>query len=367
MQRIAPTLLATTLGIALACDVVRAEVPPRIAAMVPLLDAPELAVRERAMNDLLDPELGVTFDQIESLITPDLSPEQRVRLTMLARERFRTTPRGALGIQWNANQDREVPGLVISEVKDGFDARTKLRAGDRIIDVDGVQIIQSDDVRAAILSHAPGDEMSVIVERDGEIVETRVRLGDQTALGQGALPEMSYYLERAFRLRTSRWPAPSEQRVISTGLNDADWIAPGDGASQSDARTQQLRVALERLAAPAVLPGGRARDGSDRLDLLAGADTWQLAMNEQQGQPFLRASDPETLRRRADLSMLLNDVNMRVMHLEQARKASPDQDELRTILDERARLDALRARLASELSRLDRAATAELRIQQLEP
>jgi S1-C subfamily serine protease len=69
----------------------------------------------------------------------------------------------------------EVGGLV-----DGGPAeRGGLREGDRIVEIGGQAVRDSDDVSAVVNAHQPGDEVPVVVVRDGERRTLTVKLGTQ--------------------------------------------------------------------------------------------------------------------------------------------------------------------------------------------
>lgn len=68
-------------------------------------------------------------------------------------------------------------GVVINEVVEGAPAqKAGLRRGDVIIRMDGQKIMSSTQVQSIVINHQVGDELSVIVYRDGTEQEIMVRL-----------------------------------------------------------------------------------------------------------------------------------------------------------------------------------------------
>lgn len=72
-----------------------------------------------------------------------------------------------------------VAGVYVSEVEEGSPAQAAgLRPGDIILSMDGVEIIHSDDIIDVRDQHVPGDEITVVVSRDGHEVELNLVIGD---------------------------------------------------------------------------------------------------------------------------------------------------------------------------------------------
>ena len=72
-----------------------------------------------------------------------------------------------------------VAGVYVAEVEEGGPAQAAgLRPGDIIRSLDGVAITHSDDIIDVRDLHVPGDEVTVVVERDGREIEFNLVIGD---------------------------------------------------------------------------------------------------------------------------------------------------------------------------------------------
>jgi putative serine protease PepD len=68
-------------------------------------------------------------------------------------------------------------GFVVEVVPDSGAADGGLHEGDLITEIDGERVTSSEEVRSAVRSHEPGDDLTVTVQRDGEEQELDVTLG----------------------------------------------------------------------------------------------------------------------------------------------------------------------------------------------
>jgi putative serine protease PepD len=81
-----------------------------------------------------------------------------------------------LGVATEEPQNAD--GAGIAEVRTGTPAdEAGLEAGDIVTAVDGEEVTSADELRQAIDSHQPGDEVELTVERDGETETVTVTLG----------------------------------------------------------------------------------------------------------------------------------------------------------------------------------------------
>jgi hypothetical protein len=238
---------------------------PPATELIARLDSPVFAARQRALADLLGRD-ELTLDAAEWMLTePTLSPEQRLRLERLALEVFARGPRAAVGIRFPPETEGPVR---IQEVLAGFPASVVLRAGDQILDADGMSMVRQATFRAAILSHAPGEVMPMTVLREGASFEVQVPLASFAAL-TGAAPPRPGDLLAAWTLRRARDAIePLDAPVVpepTTPEGAAGLPEPGSSAWASAFGTGD--------APPGLRMGGQGRESIDRsLIQLAAAD-----------------------------------------------------------------------------------------------
>ena len=134
--------------------------------LVEQLDDPSYAARQEASARLLDRAFSI--DQIKQRLSRrDLLPEQRHRLLAVYSQRVLSIPRGALGITMPrgpaaAGQPGEV---IVTRLLPGLPAERVLKRGDRIGRIDGVPLLNSNDLIKRIQSRRPGDEVVMTVRR----------------------------------------------------------------------------------------------------------------------------------------------------------------------------------------------------------
>jgi S1-C subfamily serine protease len=84
--------------------------------------------------------------------------------------------RAFLGVS-NATANDQSGAVVSGVVNDGPAAKAGMRAGDKIVAIDGRPISSSDDVSAAVAAHKPGEKATVTVVRGGNRRTLTVTLG----------------------------------------------------------------------------------------------------------------------------------------------------------------------------------------------
>ena len=140
--------------------------PDGSAALDALLEAiasDDFETRETASLRLESLET-ISIEEIEDrLAGDDLSAEQRTRLDSAARRRFGAMPRAGLGVQFGA--PRREDGVELGAVLPNFPAATVLRAGDVVLSIEGVPVRDTTQMGAFILSHRPGETLSIVIER----------------------------------------------------------------------------------------------------------------------------------------------------------------------------------------------------------
>lgn len=171
-----------------------------IGEVISLFNSPLFAARRQALVSLLE-RRDLTLDEVDSWRhRDDLSPEQKLWLDELALQVFARGPRAALGISFPPD-DRG--GVRIMNVVAGFPAADLLVAGDRILAADGLPLSRQAMLRAAILSHSPGEILELRVEREGKTLDISVPLGSFGNLRGAASPRPSD-LVAAWTLRQTR-------------------------------------------------------------------------------------------------------------------------------------------------------------------
>ena len=87
-----------------------------------------------------------------------------------------------IGVQLDSSYDGE--GARVAGVENGGPAAgAGVRAGDIITKVDGVPVVDSTEAIVSIRSNAPGDEVSVTVQRNGKEQKFQIVLGSRPSLG----------------------------------------------------------------------------------------------------------------------------------------------------------------------------------------
>lgn len=77
-----------------------------------------------------------------------------------------------------------VSGVVVQAVTEGGPAEAaELRQGDVIVSVDGREVISGGSLQEMIATRQPGDEVTVVLYRDGRAQELRIRLGEAPVNG----------------------------------------------------------------------------------------------------------------------------------------------------------------------------------------
>lgn len=109
----------------------------------------------RVVNQLI--ETGAAHEPLLGVIPSDVSANEREQL-------------------------RIEGGARVDSVTDGSPAASAgIEAGDVIVQVAGAPVRSTDELRSALRRHAPGDEITVVVLRDGERLDIAATLGERQA------------------------------------------------------------------------------------------------------------------------------------------------------------------------------------------
>lgn len=253
------------------------------AALIADLASPKFAVREAASRALAGG--AAKLSEIEAALErPDLAPEQRVRLLAAGRAVFSGSDRGALGVQFDTTA---LDGTVIGQVLPGFPANLSLKARDRIKRISGVRVDTPDPmgrqrgVRPLVVARDPGDEVLMLIEREGQEVEVSVRLGRFRDLNNAALPS-SYDLDEAWSVRRS---IDAKGRPVPGGA------LQGVVAVKIAADTRAMLNVYDDSSSDSAFTGAPA-DAPERFGLIAGGQP-QGAAAPRTGAPDMLGPDPE--------------------------------------------------------------------------
>lgn len=319
----------------------------RLGRMVSLLNDDSWNVRQQAMRIIGDPNEGFELDMLAPLLERgDLSHEARLRLMQATRSLFAQSTKAGLGVGFGAVRDGGVEiGTVVRDV-DQFPAAGMLVPGDLIIGAEGSPLTTSEDLRAMILSHEPGETLNLLIQRkiDGDdqtrVLDLDLPLGSYRLL-TGAAPINARIADRAIGLRWSRKGITlPDNEAIGSAISVEDWLAAGYPEEPTDFRPLNTR------RSPRMVNSGSARDvfvgvGTvirGRIEPWANRSNAQIAMDQA---------------RRIELSQQLNVARMQVQLFTNAIK----------MLDEQIKSGAEDATLITKLTKAQqqlREAQAEL-------
>jgi hypothetical protein len=218
----------------------RVDPPASLIALLPALDDPSFAVREKTSKRLLD--RAFSDEAIWAVLDRfPLSAEARERLLNAAYRRVTERPRGALGIRMGT-APADHPGIVVQATLPGMPAEKFLRVGDVIEAVDGRAVSKTYDLVESIQNFPPGHEIKI-----------QLRRTERDAQGRPLIGANGEIVERPVDL------------VMPLGnADDLDKSDLGDPRAAQNMQLQQrmleARRVLRRFAAPAIPAGSPAAD-----------------------------------------------------------------------------------------------------------
>lgn len=239
--------------------------PELIDSLLLGLDDESFAERERSFLALAEMR-SLTLKHLEALLDrPNLSAEQRMRVLTLARERFVTSPRAAMGVQFYTNAsggtglDSASAFVAIENLVPGFRSAEVLKPGDVIVEINGFKLsgpLSRDMVRAHIISRDPGDELPIIIRRGEQRMEVRVILGSYMDLASGS-PIFPRDMARAWWARMGERTVgaekirPKDSTLSRSAWPSAVWVA-------QEAAQQARAVRILGRSTPQMLGAGGA-------------------------------------------------------------------------------------------------------------
>lgn len=214
------------------------------------LDADDLDLRIAAQVALAE-HPGISDEELVSALRNGrLTLQQHASIVSILRDRFVSTPRAAVGVQFDAAHHG--PGVAIFATLPGFPANEQqlLLTNDVILEIDGNPLpagtAAQSRIRHTIFSYDPGDTITATVlrrapkpaddqpnllplhiepENEGELqhLEIIIPLGSWADLRQNILPESDLYA--AWRTRAQRMGIAQTQPagLIRSGLSTAEW------------------------------------------------------------------------------------------------------------------------------------------------
>lgn len=238
-----------------------AQIQARLARMVILLDDQSWDVRQQAMRIIGDPNEGFELDMLSPLLERgDLSHEARLRLMQASRSLFAKTTKAGLGVGFGAVRDGGVEIRTVVRDVDQFPAAAMLIPGDLIIGAEGEPLTTSEDLRAKILSHRPGEKLNLLVQRtmngneQPRVLDLALPLGSYQLL-TGAAPINARIADRAIQLRWDRQGISLPRKdQVGTQISVEDWLAAGYPEEPGDFQPSNLR------RSPTVISSGSSRE-----------------------------------------------------------------------------------------------------------
>lgn len=227
----------------------------RMDGLIGSLDDSSWIVREQSTRMLGDPNEGFELDMFaDALERGDLSPEARLRLKIAARELFGQTTKAGLGVGFGAVRDGGVEiGTVVADV-DRFPAAGMLVPMDLIVGAEGKPLTTSEELRAMILSHEPGETLNLMVRRGERVLDLDLPLGSYEFL-KGAAPISPRVADRAIEIRWARRgisiPASN---IAGSEISVDDWIIAGYPEEPGSFRASNAR------RSPKLVSPGSGRD-----------------------------------------------------------------------------------------------------------
>jgi serine protease Do len=165
-------------------------------------------------------------------------------------------PPAALGIQLDQNEDvariaTVMPGLAAD--------RAGLKAGDVILQVDGVETKGRQNLQQAIRAHQPGDRVTLVIERDGRQQTLEVTLGSMNDFIRDERAEFQNSLGGALSERRTGFPLAIQHDSV---LKPSECGGP---VVDLDGKVVGLNIARAGRVETYALPASVVRQTVDRL------------------------------------------------------------------------------------------------------
>ncbi len=278
-------------GGAVAQEQPEAPLPEVVAA----LGSADVRARESAMGELATAD-RFSFADIESALQrADLSSEQRYRLLEAAKERFMTSPRAAMGVQFVQPQylpDRVVIGNTFPQ----FPSSRVLEPGDMFLEVEGVPLRSRNaqlTLGGHIIAHDPGDKLHVVIRRGEKKLTFDVELGRFADLPSSQM--QAGRLALAWEVRSKPLLGPTIGQPIECGLGAGQWDAENVPGRLTPEELRKIRLKAQLpIYRPVLTAGGQPRGGAVDLEE-------PNVFSAQQGR-FNAAIDPRVWQQQLDVA-----------------------------------------------------------------
>ncbi|MGE4198648.1 MAG: hypothetical protein AB7G11_16180, partial [Phycisphaerales bacterium] len=251
-----------------------------------------IAMEREAAQEVLSNDPAFTLKQIEqSLRDGSLSGEQRCRLMQAARDRFFTSTRAAMGVQFSRLPLPE--RVVLERTYPQFPSFEVLQRGDMIIEVEGEQLRSRgawDRLGAHIVSKDPGESLSLVIRRGEQKIPVEVKLGSYRDLPGNNGVDLAKY-ERAWELRSARYRTTSPE-PIATGIPAGKWEL--GLTTPEEQKRIRIKMQMPTIYRPRLIAGGEPRGGEvdeqEQLEIWNAFNNGRInALDQRRIQNLLRA------------------------------------------------------------------------------
>jgi hypothetical protein len=186
------------------------------------LNSDDFQTRDGGMDALENLFVGRLDALLALLSEEELSGEQRARMMLVAKDLFRSSPRGAMGITMGNWQGR---GLLVSNTIEGFPVHQlgQLLPGDVILKIDGIDLAANQQfargrLQAEVISREPGEKLSVVILRPSA-EDVRNAISDESKLTDPVELEQLLTLGDWAHLRDQQM----QRAALSNSMLDPAW------------------------------------------------------------------------------------------------------------------------------------------------
>jgi serine protease Do len=291
-----------------------------------LLDISLPAGEERAMKDILLPakfsETEWSSGRFVSAPQPDGQPAGFGVVSVLERN-LRETDRAYLGIM--ADTKFSGKGVKIASVQSDYAAaEAGIQAGDVILDIDGREISGLQELRNALSSKQPGDEVTMKIETAGKERSIEVLLTNRPIFGQFSVERLNQMERMGGELNRVRSGfsrvVQSDMKIQNNQIGGPVVDLQGKIVGITLARADRTRTYLMSGTAVTELLKGKSEsvaDAREKMDMRR----QQLAAQRRELMPKMRLPqkpmDPERAQRHlSDLKRLQGRINRELESLE---------------------------------------------------